>query len=184
MKTIKKIYTVKNWNELTEEEKEEQKKKNETDFFNWLEEGAHLAYEADIDFLKYQSKYFTFDALWIDDNSQGWWIEGFKNLTDDFWIDNHHVCCIDYEYSRNRRRIENITELEIDGEIKTLEDWKNTRGYKKIARDIEQDWNKLMEGINNALDNYFDNRWNYNEDSWNDFFECTDFEYLQKVEEE
>lgn len=164
MKTILKKYIVKTWEELTEDEKEKEKERYcEKISSDW----ADLRYEDfknDLEDIKDRYKNINFDDVYIDYNSQGFWIDCIKNFRYypkeiSIYGENIYLYNIDIKICKT---IRNITSDDIIIEDYYIDDNKlekitATKKYKKWINDIVEDVNKWIDEINKICKNYIDN---------------------------
>ena len=159
--TCKTLLTYKNWNELTNEEKEEKIKKHSESIYINYQDYMYECFKCDIDYAREKYKNITFDDIYLDSNSQGWWIDkirNFKYYADDIEIFGEHIEIMEVDF-RIRKLIEDfeiylydycISEEKMNKIRKTkkFQEWEN-----KIKKDIENwiyDINQYCSQLGNA----------------------------------
>lgn len=181
MKTIYKKYIVKNFDELTQEEKEEQRKINFTSICELVAEDEYFALKEILEELKAQLKYITFEDVYFDDNSQGFWIDSVKNLsinaqTKKIYIDNIDITITKY--------ITSLKYLKVNNTWEHIKDIENKPGYKKIIEEIKKDFELFKNTINNAINKYYHNIYNIDDETMDLYLQDAEFEYYIGTEEE
>lgn len=191
MKTILKKYVVKTWDELTEEEKEEQKEKYCEEIYRDWDDLCYENFKNELEEIKERYKNIKFDDIYLDDNSHGWWIDRVKNFnyqTDDIAIYGELISLYDIDLTIHQI-INHITEDDVVVEDyyiddNKLEKIKATKKYKKWVNDIVEDVNKWIDEINEVCIKYMNN-YNYNyapDDFVEDYFINNDIEFKYYVE--
>ena len=194
MKTILKKYIVKTWDELTEDEKEVKKEKYcETISRDW-EDLCYEDFKNELEEIKVRYKNIKFDDVYLDGNSQGWWIDSIKDFEyypKEISIYGEDISLYDIDI-KICQTIKNITtddiiieDYYIDSE--KLEKIKATKKYEKWVNDIVEDVNKWIDEINEVCENYIKN-YNYVDDDFvEDYFKNNDIEfeyYVNTIEED
>lgn len=180
MKEILKKYVVKSWQELTPEEKEAEKKKNADDIYYLNDEMCWNEYKWAFEELKNKLKYFSIDDIYFDDNSQGWWLENYKKFELDYWQKEKHA--EDFLFTITQHCLpDELKEIQIDGEMKTIEEWQETKGYKKLATEIKKEFDMFAEELTEIVTKYFDDRWNLTDEEIEGYFEDMEFEFFEGV---
>lgn len=161
MKTILKKYIVKTWDELTEEEKEKEIERNCEILTNEWNNLCYENFEFELEDIKDSYKNIKFDDVYIDDNSQGWWIDRVKNFNyqvDDIVIYGELISLYDIDLTIHQI-INHITEDDdvvedyyIDSD--KLKKIKATKKYQKLVNDIVEDVNKWIDEINEVCISY------------------------------
>ena len=186
MKTILRKYIIKTWDELTEDEKEAEKEKYcERISRNW-DELCYEDFKNELEDIKDRYKNIEFDDVYLDGNSQDWWIDsikGFEYCPEEISIYGEDISLYDIDI-KICQTIKNITtddiiieDYYIDSE--KLEKIKTTKKYEKWINDIVEDVNKWIDEINEVCENYIKN-YNYVPDDFiEDYFKNNeiDFEY-------
>lgn len=174
MKRITKTYIVKTWKELTDEEKEIQKKNySENIEIAWVDL-LYEDYKSDIELLKEDLKYIKFDDVYTGDNSQGFWIDSVKNV--ECYINNKTKNIYGFDFTI-RKYIDDITWVDIDNDCVKFEELKTMTGYKTLAKELEQDFEIFKNGINKIVKYYYDNLYYITDDFIESYFEDMEFEF-------
>ena len=193
MKTIFKKYVVKTWDELTEDEKEAEKEKYcERISMTW-DDLCYENFTNELEEIKTRYNNIKFDDVYLDGNSQGWWIDsikGFEYYPEEIFIYGEDISLYDIDI-KICKTIKNITTDDIIIEDyyiddNKLEKIKATKKYKKWVNDIVEDVNKWIDEINEVCENYIKN-YNYVPDDFvEEFFTNReiDFEYYVNTVEE
>lgn len=161
MKTILKKYVVKTWDELAEEEKEKEIESNCEILTNEWNNLCYENFEFELEDIKDSYKNIKFDDVYIDDNSQGWWIDrikGFEYYPEEIFIYGEDISLYDIDI-KICRTIKNITADDIiieDYYIDSdkLKKIKATKKYQKWVNEIVKDVNKWIDEINEVCINY------------------------------
>lgn len=172
-KTVTKKYIVKTWEELTEAEKQKQIEKDSEQLVYFWSEYLYECFNENLDELKEKLKFFTFDDVFADSNSQGFWIDSIKNLKlyikdsgkyGGYFVDGDCDITI-------RKYIDSLDTiyLYMDAYKCEYKDGSYLQGYQTIKeleqstdkniinllKDIKKDFDILKNGINDAVQNYF-----------------------------
>ena len=159
--TCKTLLTYKTWEELTDDEKEEKIKKNSEIIYINYQDYMYDCFKSDIDYLREKYKNITFEDIYLDSNSQGWWIDkirNFKYCADDIEIFGEHIEIMEIDF-RIRKLIEDFEIYLYDYCIsdKKMERIRNTKKFQewenKIKVDIENwiyDINECCSQLGNA----------------------------------
>lgn len=158
-------YIIKEWAELSEAEKEKEIKKYGDiimeDWYNYISD----CYESDIEDIKYRykEKGIEFDNVYIDSNSQGWWIDKIRNLKvyrsikifgEDIEIDDVDI------HSRKILELDDIYIYDYYIEEAKLKRIENTKKYKDFIASVKKDLEDMLEEINRAAKTYFEDEYN------------------------
>ncbi len=159
------LQTIRTWEELTEEEKEEQIEKDGEIISQFWYDEIYEDFKNDLnEYLKQVFKQVDFDTIYIDENSQGIWIDevkGFKyNDYDYINIYGEDIQLDDIDL-HIRKYIEPITENDIniyDYYIsdEKLERIKKTKKYKNFIDTIIKNVNEWIEEANKVCKCYMD----------------------------
>ena len=188
MKTILKKYIVKTWDELTEEEKEKEKERYCEEISRDWDDLCYENFKNELEEIKERYKNIKFDDIYLDGNSQGWWIDSIKNFEyypKEISIYGEYISLYDIDI-KICKTIKNITtddiiieDYYIDSE--KLEKIKATKKYAKWVNDIVEDVNKWIDEINEVCINYMNN-YNYVPDDFvEDYFKNNDIEFTYYV---
>ena len=188
MKTILKKYVVKTWDELTEEEKKKKKERYYKEIDREWYDVLYNDFEEDLSDIKDRYKNIKFDDVYIDDNSQGWWIDCIKNFKYypkeiSIYGEDISLYDIDIKICRTINSITSddiiIEDYYIDSE--KLEKIKATKKYEKWVNEIVKDVNNWIDEINEVCENYMNN-YNYVPDDFvEDYFKNNDIEFTYYV---
>ena len=160
-------YTIKKWDELTREEKEQEIDKNKESIYECFQDDLYYIFKDTLEIIKEKYNNIDFDTVYIDSNSQGNWIESISKFkcyyTIDVFGENIEVANIDLHI---RKYIENITEENIDiynyylteEEEKRI---KNTKKYKNFINKIVKEVNAWIDEVNAACAEIMKNEYIY-----------------------
>lgn len=158
-------YIVKEWAELSEAEKEKEIKKYEDiimqDWYDYISE----CYESSIEYIKdrYKEKGIEFDNVYIDSNSQGWWIDKIRNLkvyrSIKIFGENIEIDDVDI-HSRKILELDDIYIYDYYIEEAKLKRIENTKKYKDFIASVKKDLEDMLEEINRAAKTYFEDEYN------------------------
>lgn len=194
MKTILKKYVVKTWDELTKEEKEKEKERYyeeiESDWYDVL----YNDFKESLSDIQDRYKNIKFDDIYLDDNSQGWWIDRIKNFNyqvDGLYVYDVYIRLYDIGLTIHKI-ISHITEDDIiiadynidSDELKKI---KATKKYQKWVNDIVEDVNKWIDEINEVCINYMNDIYDMPDYFIEDYFINNDIEfeyYVNTIESE
>lgn len=158
-------YIIKEWAELSEAEKEREINKYTDiimqDWYDYIND----CYECDIEDIKcrYKEKGIEFDDVYIDSNSQGWWIDKIRNLKvyrsikifgEDIEIDDVDI------HSRKILELDDIYIYDYYIEEAKLKRIENTKKYKDFIASVKKDLEDMLEEINGAAKTYFEDEYN------------------------
>lgn len=167
-------HTIRSWEELTREEKEEQIGNHSQAIYEMYQEDMYLFYKDELEILKEDFPHIDFDDIYLDSNSQGWWIDRIKDFrynTDEIEIYGERLW-VDYVDFKIRRTIIDF-EIEVedfcsssDKLLKIME----TKKYQNWVKKIEEDIQKWVDRVNNICTDMGNAEWNcpYNLDDEND----------------
>lgn len=174
MKRITKTYVVKTWKELTDEEKEIQKKNYSENLLIAWGDMLCIDFDFEIAALKQKLKYIKFDNVYVDDNSQGFWVDLVKNV--ECYINNKTKNIYGFDFTI-RKYIDDITWVDIDNDCVEFEKLKTMTGYKTLAKELEKDFEIFKNGINELVKYHYDNLYYITEDFIESYFEDMEFEF-------
>ena len=167
-------HTIRNWEELTREEKEEQIDKHSQTIYEMYQENMYIIYKGELEMLKQDFPHIKFEDIYLDSNSQGWWIDRIKDFryeVDDLIVFNERVGISDIDF-KIRRLIEDfdldIWTYYIDSE--TLSKIEKTKKYQNWVKKIEEDIQKWVDRVNTICTSMGNAEWNcpYNLDNVDD----------------
>lgn len=167
-------HTIRSWEELTREEKEKQIYDNSQAIYELYQEDMYIIYKEELEMLKRDFPHIEFEDIYLDSNSQGWWIDrikGFRYEIDDLIVFNERVGINDVDF-KIRKLIEDfdldIWTYYIDS--KTLSKIENTKKYQNWVKKIKEDIEKWVDRVNTICANLGDAEWNcpYNLDNVDD----------------
>lgn len=160
-------YTIKNWEELTREEKEKEIEHNQEAIYSSYQDDLYYIFKDELENIKDEFKNIEFDDVYFDSSSQGGWIDKVKNFkvyyTTNIFGEEITVNDIDLHI---RRYIEEITENDIniydyyiDGE--KLDRIKKTKKYQEFINNIIIEVNRWIDWINTAAKEVLQNEYRY-----------------------
>ena len=197
MKVINKKYIVKTWDELTEEEKQEKIHNNWEDLVMEWDNGLWDETMNRLNDLLSELKIIRFngdvlDTFSFDDNSQGWWIGRIKTKNIIAFCDEFIFNEVDFDFGR---RNQFQTDFE-DGyynyndlELMANEKAQNDNGlihveFNKAWKKFKKEYNYFVEQFNKIINDYFDDRYDMDEEFIDNYFEDMEFEFLEDIEDE
>ena len=195
-KSIKVLeHTIRSWEELTREEKEKQIYDHSQAIYELYQEDMYLIYKEELEMLKQDFPHIEFEDIYLDSNSQGWWIDRIKDFR--YNIDEIEIygekLWVDYVDFKMRRTIIDF-EIEVDDyyvECDKLRKIMATKKYQNWVKKIEEDIQKWVDRVNTICANLGDAEWNcpYNLDNVDDrnyldnYFSDMEFTNTKIVEE-
>lgn len=167
-------HTIRSWDELTREEKEEQIGNHSQAIYELYQEDKYDIYKEELEILKDDFPHIKFEDIYLDSNSQGWWIDWIKDFryeVDDLIVFNERVGISDIDF-KIRRLIEDF-DLDIwtyNIDSKTLSKIENTKKYQNWVKKIKEDVQKWVDRVNDICTDMGNAEWNcpYNLDDEND----------------
>ena len=78
--TRESIHYIKNWQDLTREEKEEEIEKRQESIYESYQELLYEDFKNDLENIKIEFNNIDFENIYLDSNSQGWWIESINKI--------------------------------------------------------------------------------------------------------
>lgn len=196
IKETERNYTIKTWEELTTEEKEQEIDQHKESIYECYQNDLYEEFLITLDDIKERYNNIDFDTVYIDSNSQGAWIDSVKNFKCYYNIDifGETIEVVDIDL-HIRKYIEEITEnnINIYDYYLTLEEEKkikNTKKYKNFINEIIKDVNNWINEINEACAVLIKNEYNYpsllndpeEADYLNNYFYDSEFIYEEKEE--
>lgn len=183
MEIVKKTYVIKTWDELTEAEKEEQIEKNSESISMDWQDMLYEDYKYELEEIqaKYKEKGITFEDVYLDENSQGWWIDSIKKLQVNRSINIYGEELSVYDVDIKFRRYMYLEDVYLDDyyiEEAKLKRIENTKKYKKFMDELKKDIQDMFDEINNIAENYFINEYDITRDFIDSCMEWREFEYL------
>lgn len=183
MEIVKKTYVIKTWDELTEAEKEEQIEKNSESISMDWQDMLYEDYKYELEEIqaKYKEKGITFEDVYLDENSQGWWIDSIKKLQVNRSINIYGEELSVYDVDIKFRRYMYLEDVYLDDyyiEEAKLKRIENTKKYKKFMDELKKDIQDMFDEINNIAENYFINEYDITRDFIDSCMEWRKFEYL------
>lgn len=156
-KTITTLHTYRNWHELTREEQEKEIEKHGESIDIQYHEELYNNFLYDLDNLKLEFKNIEFDTIYLDSNSQGWWIDsikGFKYNNEGIDIYGEHLEVEDIDL-HIRKYIEycdtEINDYYIDTD--KLDKIRDTKKYQKWIQEIRTEVEKWIDKANEICGN-------------------------------
>lgn len=193
MKTILKKYVVKTWNELTEEQKEQEKENYCEEISRDWDEVCYEDFKYGLEDIKDRYKNIKFNNVYLDYNSQGYWIDsidGFDYSPEEITIcgENINLYDIDIKICKTINSITSddiiIEDYYIDDD--KLEKIKATKKYQKWINKIVEDVNNWIKEVNEVCNTYMEDYDDVPDDFVEDYFinNEIDFEYYADTVEE
>lgn len=186
-------HTIRSWDELTREEKEKEIEKRHEQIYECYQEDMYGLYKDELEQLKEDFPHIHFEGIYLDSNSQGWWIDSIKGFhydVDDLTVFNEIVGLNDVNF-KIRKIIEDfdldIWTYYIDS--KTFDKIEKTKKYQKWYEDIKKDiqnWvnrvNEICSTLGNAEYYYPYDLDNENDKDWLDnYFSDEEFTNTREV---
>lgn len=78
--TRKTRHTIKSWQELTREEKEQEIENYRDGIYEYYQDCNYESYKWELENLREEFKDISFTDIYLDSNSQGWWIDRVKDF--------------------------------------------------------------------------------------------------------
>ena len=184
MKEIIRKFIVKEWNELSSQEKENAIKQHQESIYLCWDDLCYEQYKQSLEELKTNLKYITFDDLYVDDNSQGFWIDKVKGFRVN--IDENQNNSIENVDLKIRKFIEDIEYIDFFSSpigkyvYLTPQEALETKGFKRITKKLLKDFETFKNGINNIVKTYYDTHYDVPQDFVNDYMNDLEFEYELK----
>ena len=183
------LHKIRQWDELTDDEKREQIKKHSEDIYEMYQNDLYENYKEDLEYIKESFKHITFEDLYLDSNSQGGWIDrivGFK-MYDEITIYGETIYISDVDFNIRRYIDEEDFTINLDDyyiETDKLEKIKNTKKFKDWYQKLQEEVKQWIQQINEAASNLIKNEYNCpsllsipEEKEWLDsYFSVIDFE--------
>lgn len=191
--TRKTLHTIKSWYELTREEKECQIKKHQESIYMNYQDYMYEIYKDQINWLKEDFVDIEFDDIYLDSNSQGWWIDRVKNLKLKFEDIEIYGETLYLDYDINiRRLIENITlyaESYYGLTREQREKIENTKKYKEWIEKAQKRVNEWVDRVNDICSELgkseyyvpYDLDDSVERDFLDNYFEDMEFEFVEEI---
>lgn len=188
------LVTVKTWDELTREEKEEQIEKNQENIYSWYQDAMYYQYKDELENIRNDFPDITFDDIYMESNSQGWWIDDirdFKYHEEGIEVFGENVFIDDIDF-KIRRTIDSfevcVDDYYIDSE--TLEKIENTKKYQAWIEKTKKRIQAWIDRVNEACECLGRAEWNTpnNLDNEEDrefldsYFEDEEFEKVEVID--
>ena len=190
------LHTIRSWEELSTEEKKKEIESSHESIYELYQENLYNNFMFELEDIKNKYKNISFDTVYIDSNSQGWWIDKIAKFKVYYSIDIFgEILEIDDIDFHIRRYIDNINENDIyvyDYYIETdkMEKIKNSKKYKKWIDSIIKEVNSFIDNINSACKEVGNGEYHcpYDLEDQDDkefldvFFENEEFETIEVIE--
>lgn len=158
-------HTIRSWEELTREEKEKEIEKRHEQIYECYQEDMYMLYNDELERLKEDYPHIHFENIYLDSNSQGWWIDrikGFHYDVDDLIVFNERVG-ISYVDFKIRKIIKDfdldIWDYYIDS--KTLSRIEKTKKYQNWYNNIRKDIQNWIDRVNTICSELCNSVYNY-----------------------
>ena len=188
--TRKTLHTIKSWQELSREEKEEEIEKHQEGIYEYYQDCNYEDYKCELENLKEDFKDISFEDIYLDSNSQGWWIDRVKDFKlhfDDIEIYNESLY-IDYDMKIRQ----DINYIEIYGSSYygvSDEKWSkitSTKKYQNWINKAQKRVDEWRDRVNEICYNLGHSEYNFpslEEDSYifDCYFEDTEFEDIEEL---
>lgn len=214
MKILNKKYIIKTWQELTEKEKEKAIQENSEQLYCDYDNSEWEATKCCLNDLISNLKMIHFKdndilkAIFLDENSQGWWIDRIVEKHIFATCDTFDFSDIEFEvfYGQELKKIEDLknitgcycyfnqfqTDFESDyytfEELEKMANTKTQNGngfmfeeFYNAWNEFKKEYNYFVEQFNLIINEYFNNRYNLPQDYIDFFFEDMEFEFLKEV---
>lgn len=190
------LHTIRSWEELTTEEKKKEIEERHESIYELYQENLYNNFLFELEDIKEQFENISFDTIYMDSNSQGWWIDRVVKFKVYYSINifgetlevediNLHI----------RKYIDNIDENDIyvyDYYIETdkMEKIKNSKKYKNWIDSIIKEVNSFIDKINSACKEVGNGEYHcpYDLEDTEDreflevYFENEEFETIENIE--
>lgn len=189
--TRKTLHTIKSWQELTREEKEQEIEKYQNGIYEYYQDYNYDVYKYELENLREDFKDISFEDIYLDSNSQGWWIDRVKDFKlhfDDIEIYDESLY-IDYDMKIRQ----DINYIEIYGSSYygiSDEKWSKITSTKKYQNWIDKAQKRVDEWKNRVNEICYDlghSEYSFpslDEDSYilDCYFEDEEFEFIEESE--
>ena len=181
--TRKTLHTIKSWQELSREEKEEEIEKNKEGIYEYYQDCNYEDYKCELENLKEDFKDISFEDIYLDSNPQGWWIDRVKDFKlhfDDIEIYNE-ILYIDYDM-KIRQDINYIEIYSSSYRGISVKKWNriiNTKKYQNWIGKVQKRVDEWKNRVNEICYNLGHSEYNFpslEEDSY--IFDC----YFKDIE--
>lgn len=190
--TRKTRHTLRNWQELSREEKEYQIEKNQEGIYEYYQDCNYESYKYELENLREDFRDISFEDIYLDSNSQGWWIDRVKDFKlhfDDIEIYDESLY-IDYDMKIRQ----DIDYIEIYGSSYygiSDEKWSkimSTKKYQNWIGKVQKRVDEWKNRVNEICYNLGHNEYNFpslEEDSYifDYYFEDIEFEDVEELSE-
>ena len=188
--TRKTLHTIKSWQELSREEKEEEIEKHQEGIYEYYQDCNYEDYKCELENLKEDFKDISFEDIYLDSNSQGWWIDRVKDFKlhfDDIEVYNESLY-IDYDM-KIRQDIDYIEIYSSSYRGISVKKWNRIISTKKYQNWIDKAQKRVDEWKNRVNDicyNLGHSEYNFpslEEDSYifDCYFKDTEFEDIEEL---
>lgn len=188
--TRKTLHTIKSWQELTREEKEREILKRQESIYEYYQDCNYESYKSELENLKEDFKDISFEDIYLDSNSQGWWIDRVKDFKlhfDDIEIYDESLY-IDYDMKIRQ----DINYIEIYGSSYygiSDEKWSkiiSTKKYQNWIGKVQKRVDEWKNRVNEICYNLGHNEYNFpslEEESYifECYFEDMEFESVEEI---
>lgn len=189
--TRKTRHTIKSWQELSREEKEQEIENYRDGIYEYYQECNYEDYKYELENLREEFKDISFTNIYLDSNSQGWWVDKVKDFElhfDDIEIYDESLY-IDYDMKIRQ----DINYIEIYGSSYygiSDEKWSKIMSTKKYQNWIGKAQKRVDEWknrVNEICYNLGHNEYNFpslDEESYifECYFENNEFEFVEESE--
>lgn len=151
-------YTIKFWEELTREEKEEKINEYSEAMYQVYQDDLYENFKCELEDIKYRYRDIDFENVYLDSCSQGAWIDSVKNFkyyrSIEIYGETLEAYDIDLHISKYIQKIneDDICVSDYYVETEKLEKMKNTKKYKKFIEEIITEVNNWINDINEACE--------------------------------
>lgn len=109
--TRKTLHTIKSWQELSREEKEEEIEKHQNGIYEYYQDCNYESYKCELENLREEFRDISFTDIYLDSNSQGWWIDRVKDFKLNFDDIEIYDECLYIDYDMKIRQDINYIEV-------------------------------------------------------------------------
>ena len=183
------LHKIRQWDELTDDEKREQIKKYSEDIYEMYQNELYEDYKYELENIKTDFKNISFEDIYLDSNSQGGWIDrivGFK-MYDEITIYGETIYINDVYFTIHRYIDEEDFTIDLDNyyiETDKLKKIMNTKKFIKWYKEKNEEVKEWIQRINEAASYLLKNEYNCpsmlsipEEKEWLDsYFSVIDFE--------
>lgn len=189
------LHTIKSWEELTREEKEKEIENNQELIYRDYQDYLYENFKDELEYLREEFKNIEFGNIYLDSNSQGWWIDNVVGLKyNDNGIEVYgnyiEVSDIDLYYRQTIRDFDiNIYDYYVsDSDMEKIKKTKKYQyWYNKIKEDIQNWINRVNEICSYIGDREYVYPYNLSDEEDRDYldnyFSDEEFEFIKESEE-